>query len=264
MFKILDGREHFFQWDSNRKLIVEDRTVTQVHFCNKTGACSLVCETYEEDGLWVVNVPNILLQETWRINVYAYDGNYTKHSAFFTISARTKPEGYVYTETEVKRYEDFEKRLEALENGSGSGGGESISIGEVYITRYDGILEDAVDATDSITYKPDFDEGMNDNHRAMSFISWALGSGDCHSYTFYNHYEYWDYFSKTFNLYFHAWNKEGELKIVRLFYEYDENDLSTPKKITAYLCNDIAGGVSKEYVDQAIQTAILDSWESAV
>lgn len=117
MFKILDGRTHFYQWDLDRKLVVDDRSVKQVHFCNKTDDCSLVCEAYEDAGLWVVDVPNILLQDFWRINVYAYDGNYTKHSASFNVKQRSKPADYIYTETEVKRYEDFEERLEALENG---------------------------------------------------------------------------------------------------------------------------------------------------
>ena len=116
MFKILDGRTHFYQWDLYRKLVVNDRTIKQVHFCNKTDDCSLVCEPYEENGQWVVNVPNVLLQDIWRINVYAYDGNYTKHSASFNVKQRSKPADYIYTETEVKRYEDYEERIKTLED----------------------------------------------------------------------------------------------------------------------------------------------------
>ena len=101
MFKILDGRDSFYQWDLDRKLIVEDETIKQVHFCNKTDDCSLVCQVYEEDGLRVVDVPNILLQTDWRINVYGYDVNYTKYNACFNVVKRTKPADYVYTETEL-------------------------------------------------------------------------------------------------------------------------------------------------------------------
>ena len=32
MFKIYDGREQFYQWDLDRKLIVEDAAITEVHF----------------------------------------------------------------------------------------------------------------------------------------------------------------------------------------------------------------------------------------
>ena len=78
MFRIQDGRSQFYQWDLDRRLIVEDSSITQVHFCNRTDDCSLVCEVFEEDGVRLVNVPNILLQNNWRINVYAYDKDYTK------------------------------------------------------------------------------------------------------------------------------------------------------------------------------------------
>lgn len=111
MFSILDGREYFFQWDTDRKLIVHDSTIKEVHFCNRTDECSLVCEVYTESGVSLVNVPNILLQDNWKINVYAYDGQYTKHSKRFDVKSRSKPSDYVYTETEVKNYERLKTEL---------------------------------------------------------------------------------------------------------------------------------------------------------
>lgn len=105
MFKIYDGRNKFYQWDIDRKIIVEDNTIKEVHFCNRTDECSLVVETYQENGLTVANVPNILLQNNWSINVYAFDGTYTKFSEKFDVVSRTKPDDYVYTETEVKSVE---------------------------------------------------------------------------------------------------------------------------------------------------------------
>lgn len=119
MFSILDGRAQFYQWDIDRKLVVEDSTITEVHFCNKTDECSLVCETYTEDGKTVVNVPNILLQDNWRINVYAYNGAYTKFSAIFNVVRRSKPADYIYTETELKDYDDLEARVDGLEDNIG-------------------------------------------------------------------------------------------------------------------------------------------------
>lgn len=123
MFKILDGRSEFFQWDVNRKLVVEDETIKQVHFCNRTDECSLVCDTYSIDGITLVDVPNILLQQDWRINVYGYDVNYTKHYAVFNVRSRTKPDPYIYTETEVATWGDFDARISALEEGGGGSGG---------------------------------------------------------------------------------------------------------------------------------------------
>jgi len=120
MFRIEDGREHFYQWDLNRRVIVEDSSITQVHFCNKTDNCSLVVDVYEENGVYLADVPNILLQTDWKINVYGYDKEYTKHCNVFKVQNRTKPADYVYTETEVKSWEDLEERISELENSSGS------------------------------------------------------------------------------------------------------------------------------------------------
>jgi hypothetical protein len=115
LFKIYDGRSQFYQWDLDRRLIVEDAEITQVHFCNRTGDCSLVCETYKEDGLTLVNVPNVLLQTDWRINVYAYDRNYTKFSESFDVVRRSKPESYVYTETETLNYNTLLDKMTDIE-----------------------------------------------------------------------------------------------------------------------------------------------------
>ena len=118
MFTIQDGRDCFYQWDIDRKLIVEDTSVSEVHFCNRTDDCSLGCEVFEENGKRLVNVPNILLQTSWRIRVYAYDSKYTKHEELFDVKPRSKPADYIYTETEIKNYADLEERLTALEENA--------------------------------------------------------------------------------------------------------------------------------------------------
>lgn len=115
MFSIYDGRTQFYQWDLDRKLVVNDPTIEKVHFCNRTGSCSLVRCVYEVNGKFFVDVPNIILQESYRVNVYGFDANYTKHSTSFNIVARTKPEDYVYTETEVAQWEALEARVTEIE-----------------------------------------------------------------------------------------------------------------------------------------------------
>ena len=124
MFLLEDGREHLFQWDLNRRVIVEDPTVKEVHFCNRTDECSLVVEVEEtaifadgkETTLRTANIPNIILQQPWDIRVYAVctDG-YTKVEETFKVKARTKPSDYVYTETELKNYDDLVKRIDEIE-----------------------------------------------------------------------------------------------------------------------------------------------------
>lgn len=114
---ILDGRDKFYQWDLDRKLIVTDESIDEVHFCNRTDDCSLICEVYSDGELRLVNVPNVLLTKDWRINVYAFDGNYTKHCVQYEVVSRTKPSDYVYTETEIKNYDELLERVKRLEEG---------------------------------------------------------------------------------------------------------------------------------------------------
>lgn len=96
MFKISDGREYFYQWDLNRQLIVADSTIKEVHYCNRTDDCSLVVDV--KDGL--ADVPNLILQQSFDIRVFAYDGNATRYEQVFKVKPRTKPADYIYTETE--------------------------------------------------------------------------------------------------------------------------------------------------------------------
>ena len=112
MFKIYDyGRNSFFQWDLNRKIVVEDPSITQVHFSNNTEDYALVVEVYESDGVRLANVPNILLQTDWYIRAYGYVNDHTLVEERFKVNARSKPADYVYTETEIINYEALEKRI---------------------------------------------------------------------------------------------------------------------------------------------------------
>lgn len=103
MFKIADGREYFYQWDLDRQVTVDDTTITEVHFCNRTDECSLVVEVI--DGL--ANVPNILLQNSFDIRVFGYDGKATRFDKVFKVKPRTQPSDYIYTETAIKSIEEI-------------------------------------------------------------------------------------------------------------------------------------------------------------
>lgn len=127
MFKIADGRECFYQWDLDRQVIVEDSSVVEVHFCNRTDECSLVVEVV--DGL--ANVPNILLQNSYDIRVFGYDGKATRFDKKFKVCARTRPSDYAYTETEIKSYEYLENKINEIEEK-----GWSDEIVERSVTEY--------------------------------------------------------------------------------------------------------------------------------
>ena len=120
MFQIENGREHFFQWDANQRLIISDASISEVHFYNGTEDNALVCEVYEENNRRVVNVPNILLQDSWVIHAYAYLNDYTKVEERFKVIERAKPANYVYTETEVLNYNTLADRIDNVNNNIGA------------------------------------------------------------------------------------------------------------------------------------------------
>lgn len=114
MFKLLDGRIELYQWDLDRKVIVSDPTIHEVHFCNKNSEHSLITEVYELEGQRVADIPNILLQDIWPIKAYGQCGEcYVKAATTFNIVRRAKPDDYVYTETEIFRVEELVAQLVA-------------------------------------------------------------------------------------------------------------------------------------------------------
>ena len=127
MFRIADGREYFYAWDLDRQIVVDDPSITEVHFCNRTEDVSLVVEVV--DGL--ANVPNILLQSSFDMRVFGYDGKATRYDAVFKVKAKTKPSDYVYTETEIKSYEYLENKIREIEEQ-----GWSNEIVEKSVTEY--------------------------------------------------------------------------------------------------------------------------------
>jgi hypothetical protein len=115
IFKIADGREHFYQWDIDRQIIVSDSTIKEVHFCNRTDDCSLVVPV--EDG--IANVPNLILQSSYNVRVFGYDGKATLHEETFEVKARTRPADYVYTEEQEYTIEAYIER--AVEEAKATG-----------------------------------------------------------------------------------------------------------------------------------------------
>lgn len=127
MFKLKDGRDFMYQWDIDRQVVVDDPSIVEVHFCNRTEDVSLVVEVV--DGL--ANVPNILLQSSFDMRVFGYDGKATRYDAVFKVKAKTKPSDYVYTETEIKSYEYLENKIREIEEQ-----GWSNEIVEKSVTEY--------------------------------------------------------------------------------------------------------------------------------
>lgn len=103
----------------NRQVIVDDPTITEVHFCNGLDDYSLVVKVVDGKA----NVPNILLQNSFDIKVFAYDGESTRYDAVFEVKAKARPSDYVYTEAQEYTIEYYLKQAidEAKANGEFNG-----------------------------------------------------------------------------------------------------------------------------------------------
>lgn len=114
--------DHAWQWDMGHRLILEGAAPgVEVHYANSLSENALIAVAYAVGEQVVADVPNILLQEALCISVYVYAGQ-TMHTACIGVVARAKPDGYIYTPTEIKGWEQLEKRIEVIERGGGSGG----------------------------------------------------------------------------------------------------------------------------------------------
>lgn len=117
IFKIYDGRENFWQWDTGQKLIVLDESVNQVHFSNKDMTHAIKKDVYEKDGMRLCNIPDKILQLPKNLIAYAYsvNDNVTKtvKSVKFAVIQRPIPDDYVCNHED--QFDDVERRLAMLE-----------------------------------------------------------------------------------------------------------------------------------------------------
>lgn len=159
MFSIFNGRTSFYQWDVDQKLIINcDIPDYQVHFKNTSDEVCYTLEPYEMDGKTVVNVPNLLLQNSTPIIVWCYvldkNGNYTIKSKTFAVIERQKPSDYVYTETEVL---SFNSKLD--KNVGAENAGKALIVGEDgNIVFEDTNMPKPVGKTDAMTQAVGMDE----------------------------------------------------------------------------------------------------------
>lgn len=140
--KTFDHRGFAFQWDSDiYVLLPKAKAGDEVHFAHRKDKKSLVVIakeleiTVEGESTFIVaaQVPNILLQRAGFIQVYHFvsgpRGNRTVNREELKVLEKEKPDDYVYEESQVLSWGYLDKRIKALEEGSGSGGGWNGSIG---------------------------------------------------------------------------------------------------------------------------------------
>lgn len=125
------------QWDLGRKIIIRpdaETIIDEVRFSNVLSKEALVVEpSFDEQGNIVSGIPNILLQSSLEIYVsvamHFKDGKCVIHKETLEVTPEKKPSDYIYTEIEIKNYEELEQRIKTLEEQGAGGNGKPGSDG---------------------------------------------------------------------------------------------------------------------------------------
>lgn len=93
-----DGRTELWQWDTGRKIVVDDKSVSEVHYSKYSSTQAITREVINGKA----EIPNFLLQDTHAVTAYAYSGSiengYTVAEKTFNVVKKPKPANYVETE----------------------------------------------------------------------------------------------------------------------------------------------------------------------
>lgn len=93
-----DGRTELWQWDTGRKIVVDDKSVSEVHYSKYSSTQAITREVINGKA----EIPNFLLQDTHAVTAYAYSGSiengYTMAEKTFNVVKKPKPTNYVETE----------------------------------------------------------------------------------------------------------------------------------------------------------------------
>ncbi len=141
MLRIKDGC--LFQWDANRIVELDDNDgrITEVHFAAVDDEEAMIVPFTRIGKRIEVSVPNILLQTAGQISVFAVcvQGDEVKTVGRYVLRVieRQKPADYVYTETEVFKYNLLEQRVIKLEQTGGVPGAPGFSP-VVEVAGYEG------------------------------------------------------------------------------------------------------------------------------
>lgn len=121
MISVIGGT--LYQWGIGRKVGIlpcGGEEVCEVHFAHARDKVSIVVTPQIVNGVICAEIPNILLQSSEQILVYAVEKKDNSEKCFCNttlfVRPRQKPDDYVYTETEVRTYAALEKRIKDLED----------------------------------------------------------------------------------------------------------------------------------------------------
>ena len=155
-----DGRTELWQWDTGRKIVVDDKSVSEVHFSKYSSNQAITREVVNGKA----EIPNFLLQDTHAVTVYAYAGSvengYTMAEKTFDVVKKPKPASYVGTnedQTTLAKLKAEIGDLSALQttsknnlvsaiNEAAASGGDGTSEDAVELLAVSGIVQPVADA----------------------------------------------------------------------------------------------------------------------
>lgn len=109
------------QWDINPRieLIAFDAGV-EVHYAQCGYSGSPVVDPYYDNGKLYADIPNCFAQNTADICVWVFcmkEGRgKTAYTATISVFPKPKPDDYVHTETEIKRWDDLYRSIKDIQN----------------------------------------------------------------------------------------------------------------------------------------------------
>ena len=134
---------NLYQWDYGQALEIKGLDIHDnvwVQFSmNASGGNAIPVVTEVNDGVITANIPAFVFEKetVQNYNAYAFvyvsnvDSGETVKVIKLNIKARPKPEDYVYTEPEKKRYDLLEERIKEIEENGISGGGNIVVDAEL-------------------------------------------------------------------------------------------------------------------------------------
>lgn len=114
--KLADGRGELYQWDTGRKVVIDDESIKRVHYQNRFYGRTIDVDV--SSGFAII--PDRLLQSCAPLVVFAWSGNpddgYTKIEKTFEVNRRNRPSDYVFTPVDQKTLDDLQKQIGDLDD----------------------------------------------------------------------------------------------------------------------------------------------------
>lgn len=126
---------------------VKINPIPEIRCWNKVSKVAKRINAIVSGDFLVFNVPNEFLQDCFPINIqlfYRYESgdSKTEYRTIIPVMPGKKPDGYIYSQTEIATLDALEERIKALENNEDGSVSEDIIVDEDgYLTTTSGGFE---------------------------------------------------------------------------------------------------------------------------